>query len=122
MAKEEVAEQGESKPWWAIDKAAWKERLSGFYRLASIADGRDAPLRRWSDADVEEFVNTDPVYGPQVIPPLLFLSLFFLLSSLLQIKTHFWEAVASGCYGMICFFLFFPFFYCIICTTIFIFI
>ena len=67
MAKEEVAEQqGESKPWWAIDKAAWKERLSGFYRLASIADGRDAPLRRWSDADVEEFMNTDPVYGPQV--------------------------------------------------------
>ena len=75
MAKEEVAEQqGESKPWWAIDKAAWKERLSGFYRLASIADGRDAPLRRWSDADVEEFMNTDPVYGPQVF---LLISSFF---------------------------------------------
>ena len=77
MAKEEVAEQQEeSKPWWAIDKAAWKERLSGFYRLASIADGRDAPLRRWSDADVEEFMNTDPVYGPQVI----FISSFFFFS------------------------------------------
>jgi hypothetical protein len=65
-----AAEQSaKKKPWWAIDKAAWKERLSGFYRLASIADGRDKPLPRWSDSDVEDFINSDPVYGPQVNPP-----------------------------------------------------
>jgi hypothetical protein len=57
-----------TKPWWAIDKAAWKERLAGFYRLASIADGRDKPLPRWSDSDVEDFMSSDPVYGPQVKP------------------------------------------------------
>ena len=91
MAKEEVAEQGESKPWWAIDKAAWKERLSGFYRLASIADGRDAPLRRWSDADVEEFVNTDPVYGPQVILLFFPFSRFLAFIAASDKKPQFWK-------------------------------
>lgn len=56
----------DSKPWWAIDKAAWRERFALFYKLSSIADGRDKPLKRWSDADVEEFIHSDPVYGPQL--------------------------------------------------------
>eukprot|EP00250_Pteridium_aquilinum_P011302 c19977_g1_i1 orf=106-549(+) len=54
------------KPWWAIDKEAWKERFHIFYRLTSITDGRDKPLQRWSDADVDEFIHSDPVYGPQL--------------------------------------------------------
>ena len=28
--------------------------------------GRAEPLPKWSDADVEEFIASDPVYGPQV--------------------------------------------------------
>uniref|UniRef100_A0A453S2K6 Glycine zipper 2TM domain-containing protein n=1 Tax=Aegilops tauschii subsp. strangulata TaxID=200361 RepID=A0A453S2K6_AEGTS len=28
--------------------------------------GRDQPLPKWSDADVEEFIASDPVYGPQL--------------------------------------------------------
>jgi hypothetical protein len=30
--------------------------------------GRAEPLPKWSDADVEEFIASDPVYGPQVPP------------------------------------------------------
>lgn len=54
------------KPWWAIDKAAWREALAPFYKFASIADRRDTPLPPWSEADVQEFINSDPVYGPQL--------------------------------------------------------
>ena len=53
------------KPWWAIDKAAWREAFLPFYKFASITE-RDAPLPPWSDADVQEFINSDPVYGPQL--------------------------------------------------------
>ena len=28
--------------------------------------GRDKPLPKWSEADVDEFIASDPVYGPQV--------------------------------------------------------
>lgn len=28
--------------------------------------GRDQPLPKWSDADVDEFIASDPVYGPQL--------------------------------------------------------
>jgi hypothetical protein len=34
--------------------------------------GRAEPLPKWSDADVEEFIATDPVYGPQVGAPIRF--------------------------------------------------
>jgi hypothetical protein len=30
--------------------------------------GRDKPLPKWSDADVDEFIASDPVYGPQAPP------------------------------------------------------
>lgn len=33
--------------------------------------GRVEPLPKWSDADVEEFIASDPVYGPQVGAPIL---------------------------------------------------
>ena len=32
--------------------------------------GRAEPLPKWSDADVEEFIASDPVYGPQVGDPI----------------------------------------------------
>jgi len=54
------------KPWWAIDKAAWREVFTPFYKFASISERRDAPLPPWSDADVQEFIKSDPVYGPQL--------------------------------------------------------
>lgn len=54
------------KPWWAIDKAAWREKFAVVYKLKSISEGRDQPLPPWSEKDVEEFQNSDPVYGPQL--------------------------------------------------------
>ncbi|KAH7366439.1 hypothetical protein KP509_18G078100 [Ceratopteris richardii] len=59
-------EQATKKPWWAYDKQAWRERFDAIYKLGSFTQGRDKPLKRWSDADVEEFIRTDPVYGPQL--------------------------------------------------------
>jgi hypothetical protein len=43
--------------------------------------GRAEPLPKWSDADVDEFIASDPVYGPQVGAPLL--SPFLLASPIL---------------------------------------
>jgi hypothetical protein len=54
------------QPWWAIDKAAWRERFAVFYKLRGISDDRTKPLPPWTSQDVEEFVRSDPVYGPQV--------------------------------------------------------
>jgi hypothetical protein len=60
-----MAEDG-YKPWWAIDKAAWREALSPFYKFASITERRDTPLPPWSEVDVQEFIHSDPIYGPQL--------------------------------------------------------
>ncbi|KAI5078465.1 hypothetical protein GOP47_0006136 [Adiantum capillus-veneris] len=54
------------KPWWAIDKEAWRQHFHLIFDMASVAKGRDKPLKPWSDADVEEFIHSDPVYGPQL--------------------------------------------------------
>jgi len=54
------------KPWWAIDKVAWREAFAPFYKFTSISERRDAPLPPWSEADVQEFIKSDPVYGPQL--------------------------------------------------------
>ncbi|BBN06632.1 hypothetical protein MPTK1_3g22720 [Marchantia polymorpha subsp. ruderalis] len=54
------------QPWWAIDKAAWRERFSVFYRLASISENRTQPLKPWTEQDVEDFIKSDPVHGPRL--------------------------------------------------------
>nr|PNR61824.1 hypothetical protein PHYPA_000248 [Physcomitrium patens] len=54
------------KPWWAIDKAAWREAFEPFFKFKSISDHRDTPLPPWSEADVQEFIDSDPVYGPRL--------------------------------------------------------
>ncbi|KAL2633409.1 hypothetical protein R1flu_004888 [Riccia fluitans] len=54
------------QPWWAIDKAAWRERFSPFYRLVGITENRTAPLKPWTDRDVEEFIKSEPVHGPRL--------------------------------------------------------
>jgi hypothetical protein len=54
------------KPWWAIDKEAWREKFAVFYKLTSITEGHDQPLPPWSEKDIEEFQNSDPVYGTQL--------------------------------------------------------
>ncbi|MQM16068.1 hypothetical protein Taro_049019 [Colocasia esculenta] len=43
----------------------WRRNLAclDFYKKTV---GRDEPLPRWSDADIEEFIASDPVYGPQL--------------------------------------------------------
>lgn len=53
-------------PWWNQDEAAWRERFKIVYDITSVAKGRDKPLPRWTEKDVQEFVASDPVYGPQL--------------------------------------------------------
>ncbi|CAM6100020.1 unnamed protein product [Calypogeia fissa] len=54
------------QPWWAIDKAAWRERFAIYYKLRSISDNRTAPLKPWTPEDVNEFIKSDPVHGPRL--------------------------------------------------------
>lgn len=46
-------------------KQHWARNFA-FLDYFKKAYGRDKPLPKWSDADVDEFVASDPVYGPQV--------------------------------------------------------
>jgi hypothetical protein len=57
---------GDGKPWWAIDTAAWREAFAPFHKLASISERRSTPLPPWSEADVQEFIRSDPVHGPRL--------------------------------------------------------
>ncbi|XP_078158632.1 succinate dehydrogenase subunit [Carex rostrata] len=46
-------------------KEHWKKNFS-FLDYFKKTYGRDQPLPKWSDADVDEFIASDPVYGPQL--------------------------------------------------------
>jgi hypothetical protein len=53
-------------------KEHWKKNFS-FLDYFKKTYGRDQPLPKWTDADVEEFIASDPIYGPQVSPDFLLL-------------------------------------------------
>eukprot|EP00899_Mesostigma_viride_P018954 jgi/Mesvir1/2705/Mv05102-RA.1 len=56
-----------SKTWsslWNIDKDGLKKSLPVYKEMSAIRDFKDVP--RWTSADVDEFVKSDPVYGPRV--------------------------------------------------------
>lgn len=46
-------------------KAHWAKNFA-FLDYFKKVYGRDKPLPKWTDADVDEFIASDPVYGPQV--------------------------------------------------------
>ncbi|KAJ6798480.1 succinate dehydrogenase subunit 6, mitochondrial [Iris pallida] len=46
-------------------KEHWKRNLS-FLDYYKKTLGRKDPLPKWTDADVDEFVASDPIYGPQL--------------------------------------------------------
>jgi hypothetical protein len=46
-------------------KAHWAKNFS-FLDYFKKVYGRDKPLPKWTDADVDEFIASDPVYGPQL--------------------------------------------------------
>lgn len=46
-------------------KEHWKSNFS-FLDYYKKTLGRKEPLPKWTDADVEEFIASDPIYGPQV--------------------------------------------------------
>ena len=46
-------------------KEYWQRNLSFLDYFKKVL-GRDDPLPAWTDADIQEFVTSDPVYGPQV--------------------------------------------------------
>ncbi|GBG82722.1 hypothetical protein CBR_g36250 [Chara braunii] len=56
---------GGYKPWWAIDKQAWREAFSIYYKIKSVEQDAE-PLPAWTSADVAEFAKEDPVHGAQV--------------------------------------------------------
>ncbi|KAJ9697088.1 hypothetical protein PVL29_009030 [Vitis rotundifolia] len=48
---------------WEGWKDYWGERFAILDNYAKFVN-RDKPLPKWSDSDVEEFIASDPVYGP----------------------------------------------------------
>nr|XP_009404936.1 PREDICTED: succinate dehydrogenase subunit 6, mitochondrial isoform X2 [Musa acuminata subsp. malaccensis] len=46
-------------------KEHWKNNFA-FLDYYKKTFGRRKPLPKWTDADVEEFIASDPVYGPQL--------------------------------------------------------
>lgn len=46
-------------------KENWRRNLACLDYFKKVL-GRDDPLPAWTDADIEEFIASDPVYGPQV--------------------------------------------------------
>uniref|UniRef100_A0A0E0LQL3 Glycine zipper 2TM domain-containing protein n=1 Tax=Oryza punctata TaxID=4537 RepID=A0A0E0LQL3_ORYPU len=46
-------------------KAHWAKNFA-FLDYFKKVYGRDKPLPKWTDADVDEFIASDPVYGPQL--------------------------------------------------------
>lgn len=47
-------------------KEHWKSNFA-FLDYYKKTLGRKEPLPKWTDADVEEFIASDPIYGPQVL-------------------------------------------------------
>ncbi|XP_042425415.1 succinate dehydrogenase subunit 6, mitochondrial-like isoform X2 [Zingiber officinale] len=66
-----MAESSDSSPlgflWKHLEevKEHWRSNFAflDYYRKSL---GRKEPLPKWTDADVEEFIASDPVYGPQL--------------------------------------------------------
>ncbi|RVX19195.1 Succinate dehydrogenase subunit 6, mitochondrial [Vitis vinifera] len=50
---------------WEGWKDYWGERFAILDNYAKFVN-RDKPIPKWSDSDVEEFIASDPVYGPTV--------------------------------------------------------
>lgn len=48
---------------WEGWKDYWGERFAILDNYAKFVN-RDKPIPKWSDSDVEEFIASDPVYGP----------------------------------------------------------
>nr|CAD1838837.1 unnamed protein product [Ananas comosus var. bracteatus] len=46
-------------------KEHWRKNFA-FLDYYKKLYGREKPLPKWTDADVEEFIASDPVYGPQL--------------------------------------------------------
>jgi len=64
MGEEVNNSSEEDSSLWGVRKQFWKERFSYLNKYKKIF-GRDKPLPRWTNADVEEFIQLDLVYGPQ---------------------------------------------------------
>ncbi|XP_042378605.1 succinate dehydrogenase subunit 6, mitochondrial-like [Zingiber officinale] len=66
-----MAESSDSSPlgflWRHFEgvKEHWKSNFS-FLDYYKKTLGRKEPLPKWTDADVEEFIASDPIYGPQL--------------------------------------------------------
>ncbi|KAG6515896.1 hypothetical protein ZIOFF_026331 [Zingiber officinale] len=74
-----MAESSDSSPlgflWRHFEgvKEHWKSNFS-FLDYYKKTLGRKEPLPKWTDADVEEFIASDPIYGPQVTARLFLFS------------------------------------------------
>eukprot|EP00271_Cylindrocystis_brebissonii_P022486 TRINITY_DN8673_c0_g1_i1.p1 TRINITY_DN8673_c0_g1~~TRINITY_DN8673_c0_g1_i1.p1 ORF type:complete len:150 (+),score=32.32 TRINITY_DN8673_c0_g1_i1:240-689(+) len=53
------------RPWWAIDKEAWKRKFSIVAEISSIKE--IGPLPKWTEEDVQKFAKEEPVYGDQLL-------------------------------------------------------
>lgn len=84
-------EENNERPWWAIDKEAWKRKFRVAVELKAALTKDEKPLPPWTSEDIETFAKEDPVYGPQVCRCLDLESPFhllvdFLLKTCLQIS------------------------------------
>jgi hypothetical protein len=59
-------EENNERPWWAIDKEAWKRKFRVAVELKAALTKDEKPLPPWTSEDIETFAKEDPVYGPQV--------------------------------------------------------
>jgi hypothetical protein len=59
-------EEKNERPWWAIDKEAWKRKFRVVVELKAALTKDEKPLPPWTSEDIETFAKEDPVYGPQV--------------------------------------------------------
>lgn len=65
MAEEDSVSKSFLRRHWEGYKEFWGERFS-FLDNYSRFIKRDKPLPSWSEADVEEFIASEPVHGPTV--------------------------------------------------------
>lgn len=54
------------RPWWAVDKEAWKKQFSFVTKITSLRENQEEPLPPWTPADIEVFAKEDPVSGDQL--------------------------------------------------------
>lgn len=52
--------------YWADWKAYWRARFAFLDNYKKVFLIPENPLPKWSAADVEEFIASDPVHGPTV--------------------------------------------------------